>query len=85
MMRMPWGRRLPRNQLLAWQYFGDRLNEAGCMGDTYITQATVFAQSIELLTKGAEETLISQAKEQAEQLWRDNSERARKEQGCASG
>jgi hypothetical protein len=85
MMRMPWGRRLPRNQLLAWQYFGDRLNEAGCMGDTYIVQAVTFAQSIALLTKGAQETLISQAKEEAEQLWRDNSGRARKEQGCASG
>ena len=33
MVRMPWGARMPRAQLLAWQYFGDRLNEGGCMGD----------------------------------------------------
>lgn len=82
MMRMPWGRRLARNELLAWQYFGEQLNEAGCMGDTYIVQATAFAQSIGLLSKGMEAQALSAAKTQAEQLWRDNSARAQKEQGC---
>jgi len=84
MMRMPWGFRLQRTQLLAWQRFGDRLNEAGCMGDTYIVQATAFAQSIQLLTKDADEKMIADADQLAEQLWRDNSARAQKEQGCAA-
>lgn len=82
MTRMPWGRRLTRTELLAWQSFGDQLNEAGCMGDAYIVQATAFAQAIRLLSQGMEPQDLSVAKTQAEQLWRDNSARAQKEQGC---
>lgn len=82
MMRMPWGRRLARTELLAWQYFGDQLNEAGCMGDSYIVQATAFAQSVRALTKGMESQALAAARTQADQLWRDNAPRAQKEQGC---
>jgi len=82
MVRMPWGRRMPRAQLLAWQYFGDRLNEAGCMGDAYIAHARSFAQAITLLTRDADEQVIAQAREQAERLWAQNARRAMREQGC---
>jgi hypothetical protein len=82
MMRMPWGRRMARIELLAWQYFGDQLNEAGCMGDSYIVQATAFAQSIRALSKGMESQALDAARTQANQLWRDNAPRAQKERGC---
>lgn len=82
MARMPWGRRMPRAQLLAWQYFGDRLNEAGCMGDAYIAHATGFAQAIAALTQNTDEKLIAQAREQSERLWEQNAQRAMQEQGC---
>jgi hypothetical protein len=52
------------------------------MGDTYIVQATAFAQSIRMLSKGMEPQALSAAHTQAEQLWRDNAPRAQKEQGC---
>lgn len=83
MVRMPWGGRLHREQLLAWQYFGDRLNEAGCTGDGYVQNSVAFTQTIALLEKGQNAQLVGQAKTQAESLWRDNGARARKEQGCA--
>ena len=82
MARMPWGFRMSRAQLLAWQYFGDRLNEAGCMGDAYIAHATAFAQAINGLTRDAEESVVAQARERAERLWKDYSARAMSEQGC---
>lgn len=84
MARMPWGRRMSRAQLLAWQLFGERLNESGCMGDEYITHATGFAQAIQALTQNADESLLAQASEQAERLWQDHSARAMAEQGCSS-
>ena len=51
MVRMPWGARMPREQLLAWQYFGDRLNEGGCMGDQYVPTTLAFGQTIQLLER----------------------------------
>lgn len=84
MIRMPWGSRYPRLQLLAWQYFGDRLNESGCMGEAYIASATAFAQAIKLLEKGQDPKLANDAKAQADTLWRDHGARAMKEQGCMS-
>jgi hypothetical protein len=84
MARMPWGRRMSRAQLLSWQYFGDRLNEAGCMGDAYIVHAMGFAQAITGLSHNAEESVIAQAREQAERLWKDYSARAMSEQGCSA-
>lgn len=82
MARMPWGRQMQRVQLLAWQYFGDRLNEGGCMGDAYFATSLGFAQTIPLLEKGAPPQLLEAAKTQAEALWKDNGERAKKENGC---
>ena len=49
MVRMPWGQRMTRQQLLAWQYFGDRLNEGGCMGDAYVPTTLAFGQTIGML------------------------------------
>jgi hypothetical protein len=82
MMRMPWGRQLSRTQLLAWQYFGDRLNEAGCMGEAYIVTSLGFSQSIPVLEKGQTAQVLEAAKTQADGLWKDNGERAKKENGC---
>jgi TPR repeat protein len=82
MLRMPWGGRIPRVQLFAWQYYGDRLNETGCTGDAYVVSAISFAQVIAMLEKGQGPKLIEQAKAQAEDLWRENSARAMREQGC---
>ncbi len=83
MARMPWGRRMSRAQLLAWQQFGDRLNEDGCMGDAYIAHATAFAQAIKALSRNATEQELEQASKEAEQLWQNNAQRAKSEQGCA--
>lgn len=82
MARMPWGRQMPRVQLLAWQYFGDQLNEAGCMGDAYIVTSLGFAQSIPMLEKGQPTQVLDAAQSQAETLWKDNGARAKKENGC---
>ena len=69
-------------RLLAWQYFGERLNEAGCTGDAYVQTSATFTQSIAMLEKGQKPQLLEQAKAQAESLWQENGARARKEQGC---
>jgi hypothetical protein len=82
MTRMPWGGMLSRTEMLAWQYFGDRLNEAGCMGDAYLTHAANFARSIQLLTQHLDEQGNEKASQLAATLWQDNAERAKKEQGC---
>ena len=83
MARMPWGRRLTRSQLLAWQYFGDRLNEAGCAGESYVVSSIAFDQTIRALEDKQDGKFLEQARAQAEDLWRDNGERAKREQGCA--
>ncbi|HEY6643011.1 hypothetical protein [Povalibacter sp.] len=82
MMRMPWGNRLTRTQMLGWQYYGDQLNETGCTGDAYIQNAVMFAQAVATLEKGQSPTQLEQARTQAETLWEGNGERAKKEQGC---
>lgn len=83
MARMPWGARMNRAQALAWQYFGDRLSEAGCVGDAYVLTTINFDQSIRVLEQRQDAKFLEQARAQAEDLWRDNGERARREQGCA--
>jgi hypothetical protein len=83
MVRMPWGRQMARTQMLAWQYFGDRLNEAGCMGDAYLLTSMGFAQSIPALEAGQPAQIVEAAKTQAETLWKDHGERAKKENGCS--
>ncbi|HEY5810007.1 MAG TPA: hypothetical protein VIT67_18690 [Povalibacter sp.] len=82
MMRMPWNQRLTRPQILAWQYFGDRLNENGCTGDAYVQTTVFYMQSLTMLEKGVPPKILEQAKTQAETLWQDNSQRAMHEQGC---
>lgn len=82
MVRMPWGGRIPRVQLLAWQYYGDKLNESGCSGDAYVQSAAGFAQVVGMLEKGQDAKVIEQAKALAEEYWRDNSARALRQQGC---
>jgi hypothetical protein len=81
-VRMPWGGRMTRSQKLGWQYFGDRLNEKGCMGDAYIQTSIAFAQSIGMLEQGMNPTALDEAKKQGETLWADNGARAMKENGC---
>jgi hypothetical protein len=83
MARMPWGRRLTRSQLLAWQYFGDRLSEAGCVGEGYVMSTINFDQTIKALEARQDAKFIEEARAQADTLWRDNGERAKREQGCA--
>lgn len=82
MMRMPWGGRLPRVQLLAWQYYGDRLNEMGCTGEAYVQTSATFTQTLKMLEKDQDASVLEQAKAQLETLWQQNGARARKEQGC---
>jgi hypothetical protein len=84
MARMPWGRQIPRTQLLAWQYFGDRLNEAGCMGDAYVMTSLGFSQTIPALERGLPPETLQEAKTQAETFWTQSGERAKKENGCSS-
>lgn len=82
MARMPWGRQIARAQMLAWQYFGDRLNEAGCMGDAYLATSLGFSQTIPMLERGQPPNILEAARSQAESLWNDNGARAKKENGC---
>lgn len=82
MARMPWGMRMNRAQLLAWQYFGDRLSEAGCVGENYVMSTITFDQTIKALEQQQNSTFLEQARAQADTLWRDHGERAMREQGC---
>src|SRR5918994_464017 len=82
MVRMPWGARLARTQMLAWQYFGDRLNEGGCMGDAYVPTTLAFGQTIALLERNADPKVLEEARKQAETLWSEHGVRAQKENGC---
>ena len=81
MVRMPWGR-MPRDELLAWQYFGDRLNEAGCMGDQYVPTALAFGQTIGLLERSVTPQTLEEARTRTEALWNEHGVRAMKENGC---
>ena len=81
-VRMPWARRLTRVQMLSWQYFGDRLNEAGCTGDAYVGSAVGFDQAIKALEKSQDAKVLEQSQNEAEALWSANGGRARREQGC---
>lgn len=82
MMRMPWGARLTRTQLLAWQYFGARLNENGCTGDAYVQNVVFYTQTLSAMEKGVKPKVLEDAKAQADTLWQNNSARAMHEQGC---
>jgi hypothetical protein len=82
MVRMPWGARFTRPQMLAWQYFGDRLNEGGCMGDAYVPTTLAFGQTIALLERNADPKVLEEARKQGEALWSEHGVRAQKENGC---
>lgn len=82
MTRMPWGARMSRAELLAWQYFGDRLNEQGCMGDAYVQTSAAFTQAIKLLEKGQDPKAVESARSRAQALWKDYGERAMQENDC---
>jgi len=82
MARMPWGMRMKLDQLLAWQYFGDRLSEAGCVGENYVTATVTFDQTIKALEQRMDAATLERARGQADAIWRDNGERAKREQGC---
>jgi len=82
MVRMPWGARFTRPQMLSWQYFGDRLNEGGCMGDAYVPTTLAFGQTIALLERTASPTVLEEARTQGETLWAEHGVRAMKENGC---
>lgn len=82
MVRMPWGGRMTRSQLLAWQYFGDRLNEGGCMGDAYVPTTLAIGQTIQLLERGLDSHGLEEARTQTAALWNEHGVRAQKENGC---
>jgi hypothetical protein len=81
MVRMPWGR-FARDEMLAWQYFGDRLNEAGCMGDQYVPTALAFGQTIGLLERTMTAQTLEESRTRTEALWNQHGARAMKENGC---
>jgi hypothetical protein len=82
MVRMPWGARFTRQELLAWQYFGDRLNEAGCMGDQFVPTTLAIGQTIALIVRGMDQKSLEEARTQYESLWSEHGARAMKENGC---
>jgi hypothetical protein len=82
MVRMPWGQRIARPQLLAWQLFGDRLNESGCMGDQYIPTSLAFGQTIGMLTSVLDNEDLEETKKQFDALWAEHGARAMRENGC---
>jgi hypothetical protein len=82
MVRMPWGSRMPRTTLLAWQMFGDKLNEAGCMGDQFVPTTLAFGQTLAMLTSVLDTEDLQQASTQFDALWNEHGARAMKENGC---
>jgi hypothetical protein len=82
MMRMPWRQRLKPEEQIAWQYFGSRLNGAGCMGQGYIGAAVTFTQMLGQLEKAVKPDVIASAKQLGDRYWMDFGERAKKEQLC---
>jgi len=82
MVRMPWGARIPRPELLAWQLFGDRLNESGCMGDQYVPTSLAVAQTIGMLTRVLDNNELEETKKKFDALWAEHGVRAMKENGC---
>jgi hypothetical protein len=82
MVRMPWGARIPRPELLAWQLFGDRLNESGCMGDQYVPTSLAVSQTIGMLTRVLDDAELEETKKKFDALWAEHGVRAMKENGC---
>jgi hypothetical protein len=82
MVRMPWGARIPRPELLAWQLFGDKLNENGCMGDQYVPTSLAVSQTIGMITKVLDNDELEETKKKFDALWAEHGARAMKENGC---
>jgi hypothetical protein len=82
MVRMPWGARIPRSELLAWQLFGDRLNESGCMGDQYVPTSLAVSQTIGMLTRVLDNDELEDTNNKFDALWAEHGVRAMKENGC---
>jgi hypothetical protein len=82
MVRMPWGARIPRPELLAWQLFGDKLNESGCMGDQYVPTSLAVSQTIGQLTRVLDNDELEETKKKFDALWAEHGARAMKENGC---
>jgi len=82
MMRMPWRQRLKPEEQIAWQYFGERLNESGCTGQGYIGAAVNFTQMLGQLGKAVKPDVIASARQLADRYWSEFGERAKKEQLC---
>lgn len=82
MVRMPWGARIPRPELLAWQLFGDKLNESGCMGDQYVPTSLAVSQTIGMITKVLDNDELEETKKKFDALWAEHGARAMKENGC---
>jgi len=82
MVRMPWGARIPRPELLAWQLIGDKLNENGCFGDQYVPTSLAVAQTIGMLTRVLDNDELEETKKKFDALWAEHGTRAMKENGC---
>lgn len=80
--RMPWAARLPIDQRLAWQYFGQRLNEAGCYGEEYVPTFGALRENAIAYEKVTKPDQQAQARKLAEQYWQEFGSRARREQRC---
>ena len=80
--RMPWAARLPMEQRLAWQYFGQRLNEAGCFGDNYLPMVRLLRENVIAYEKAIGSQVREQAQKISEQYWQEYSARAQREQQC---
>ncbi len=80
--RMPWAARLSMEQRLAWQYFGQRLNEAGCFGENYLPMFALLRENVIAYERvvGAAQ---AQAAKLADQYWAEFASRAQREQHCS--
>jgi hypothetical protein len=68
--------------LLAWQLFGDKLNESGCMGDQFVPTALALTQTISMITRVLDNEELEETKKQFDALWAEHGVRAMKENGC---
>lgn len=80
--RMPWAARMPMEERLAWQYFGQRLNEAGCFGDNYLPMYRLLRENVTAYEKAVGGKLLPQAQQITERYWQEYAPRAQREQQC---
>lgn len=80
--RMPWAGRMPMEQRLAWQYFGQRLNEAGCFGENYLPMYALLRENALAYEKAISPAGQTQAVKLANEYWQQFGARAQREQQC---